>query len=70
MRGDAEWGGQPELMALSWSRHLNIMVHQWKEPSYLVECGEATAPVIHLSYHDGNVRSTTRRVSKNRFLIS
>ena len=54
MRGDAEWGGQPELMALSWSRTLNVMVHQLSQPSYLVECGQATAPVIHLSYHDGN----------------
>eukprot|EP00041_Stephanoeca_diplocostata_P034025 m.1140725 g.1140725 ORF g.1140725 m.1140725 type:complete len:431 (-) comp24448_c3_seq2:2674-3966(-) len=55
MREDGEWAGQPELMALAWSQHVNIMVYQLDQPAYRIECPAAsgTPPVINVSYHDG-----------------
>jgi OTU domain-containing protein 3 len=44
--------GQPELQAMATVGQVDIMVHQFEAPSYVVS-GSATGKMIHVSYHDG-----------------
>ena len=44
--------GQPELQAMATVCNVDIMVHQFEAPSYVVS-GSTAGKMIHVSYHDG-----------------
>jgi OTU domain-containing protein 3 len=44
--------GQPELQAMATVCNVDIMVHQFEAPSYVVS-GSTSGKMIHVSYHDG-----------------
>lgn len=44
--------GQPELQAMAAVCNVDIMVHQFEAPSYVVS-GSKAGKMIHVSYHDG-----------------
>mmetsp|Transcript_24894 Transcript_24894/g.64837 ORF Transcript_24894/g.64837 Transcript_24894/m.64837 type:complete len:470 (+) Transcript_24894:306-1715(+) len=54
MRASGEWAGQPEMMAVSWGKKVSMWVHQIEpEPTYLIDSGDPSAKIIHISYHEG-----------------
>src|SRR3546814_19224614 len=50
MRRDKEWGGHPELYAASQVLQVDIVVHQYNTPRFVLQC-ESPTKRIHLSYH-------------------
>lgn len=50
MKMDGEWGGNCELYAASQFYRVNIFIHQFSPPRYIIQCEKATKD-IHLSYH-------------------
>ncbi len=64
MRKDAEWGGHLELQLVSLCFSVNIIVHQLGSPPWEIRNFPLSAPVIHLSYHDGEHYASVRCVCK------
>lgn len=52
MKGFGEWGGHPELYAAAQYFQVDIIVHQWDAPKYVISGSSSNPPrVITLSYH-------------------
>ena len=64
MRRDGEWAGQYEIIAAARALGVHIMVHQFKMPAYRVDTSAPEAPIIHLSYHDGDHYNSVRDPAK------
>lgn len=63
MMEDGRWGGYPELVALSHSEKLNIIVHQLDAPKFEIISPSANC-TIHLSYHMGEHYNSVREINK------
>lgn len=50
---DGEWAGNLELQAASMELGVNIRVYQEGQPPWTVKNHPETAPLLHVSYHDG-----------------
>ncbi len=52
MKSFGEWGGHPELYAAAQLYNVDIVVHQWDAPKYVINgCANAPKTLITLSYH-------------------
>ena len=60
MRLDGEWAGNYEIIAAARALDVHIMVHQFKMPAYRTEASKPDAPVVHVSYHDGDHYNSVR----------
>ena len=60
MRKDGEWGGHLELQAISLCFGVNVIVHQLESSPWEIRNFPPSAPVIHLSYHDGEHYASVR----------
>ncbi|CAM9458756.1 unnamed protein product [Ectocarpus sp. 12 AP-2014] len=61
MRGEAEWGGNQELVAASQLYKTNVVVHQFKAPRFFIPCEKARR-TIHLSYHGEHHYNSVRAI--------
>ncbi|XP_047956988.1 OVARIAN TUMOR DOMAIN-containing deubiquitinating enzyme 7-like isoform X2 [Salvia hispanica] len=61
MGEDGTWAGNMELQAASLVTHSNICIHRNMSPRwYIQNFGNHDAPMIHLSYHDGEHYNSVR----------
>ena len=64
MKSDGEWAGQVELIAASQALNVNIVVHQFDNPTYRIESRSSSgrARDVHVSYHDGEHYNSVRPI--------
>lgn len=60
MELEGEWAGNLELQAASMELGVNIRVYQAGQPPWTVKNHPETAPLLHVSYHDGSHYNSVR----------
>jgi flagellar biosynthesis GTPase FlhF len=64
MASDGKWGGNLELVAVSWSQNVNITVYQLEAPKFEIVNFTTPRAIVHLSYHLGEHYNSVRAVNK------